>query len=101
MREKDAIMDEWRVAQIFLSDTGVHEVLLHMKSSKGKCDCPGYSSRSTCKHVKYVQNRMADNHGVYPVEISSKASTADTYGQLNDPALFRKLILKYGKIEVL
>jgi len=94
-------MSYWQATQLFLSDTGVHEVEVNVSSSKLRCNCSGYSSRSSCKHVRFVRTRMDDNDGIYPTEISTKASKLDTAVASKDPKAFRQLLINYGKIEVL
>ena len=93
--------DEWHIAQLFLSETGVHEVYIHPESKKVKCNCDGASSRLTCKHMRYVLERMKKNGGVYPVQVSNKASESEGNLASLDPKLFRDFIVKYGKIEVI
>jgi hypothetical protein len=97
---KEAIMS-WQIAQIFLSETGVHEVQINADSKKLRCDCAGYGSRSVCKHMRYVRKRIEENDGIYPVEVSSRASQAESSVASLDPELFRAFLFKYGKIEVI
>jgi len=94
-------MSDWQATQLFLSDTGVHLVDINVVSTRLRCDCPGYSSRNQCKHVKFVRNRMSNNQGVYPVEVSNKASTEEAAEAKETPESFRKFLLKYGKVEVI
>lgn len=94
-------MSYWQATQLFLSDTGVHEVEVNVSSSKLRCNCNGYGSRSSCKHVRFVRSRMDDNGGIYPTEISNKASKLDAAVASKDPNAFRQLLINYGKIEVL
>jgi ribosomal protein L20 len=42
---------------------------------------------------------MKENDGVYPTEISSKAKMESAMA-IHDPEAFRKLLVNYGKIEV-
>jgi hypothetical protein len=44
---------------------------------------------------------MDDNDGIYPTEISTKASKLDAAVASKDPKAFRQLLINYGKIEVL
>lgn len=94
-------MDNWQVVQLFLSDTGVHEVEMHLSSEKLRCSCPGFPSRSACKHVKFVQTKKNRNGGIYPIDVSNRASKMDTAIASKDPKLFRELLINHGKIEVL
>lgn len=94
-------MNDWQITQLFLSDTGVHEVDVHISNSKLRCSCPGYESRRSCKHTRFVKTRMEENDGIYPTEVSTRASKIDTVVASNDPEAFRKLLINYGKIEVI
>ncbi len=94
-------MNYWQVTQIFLSDTGVHEVEMNISTERLRCSCPGFDSRSNCKHTRFVKSRMEENGGVYPTEVSNRASKLDTIIASKDPKLFRKLLIDYGKIEVI
>jgi len=94
-------MGYWQATQLFLSETGVHEVEMNVSSLKLRCDCKGYGSRNSCKHVRFVKTRMDDNDGIYPTEISNKASKLDAAIASKDPKAFRQLLIDYGKIEVL
>jgi hypothetical protein len=94
-------MSYWKAMQLFLSETGVHEVEVNSSSLKLRCNCGGFSLRKSCKHIRFVKNRMDDNDGVYPTEISKKASNLEAVIANQDPESFRKLLVTYGKIEVL
>ena len=93
-------MSEWQTTQIFLSETGVHEVKINLSSSRLRCDCPGYSSRSNCKHTRFINKRMEENDGVYPVEVSKAATPEESEAARQDPESFRKFLFKYGRVEV-
>lgn len=94
------VNDVWQVSQIFLSDTGVHEVEINLKTSKARCNCPGFLTRGNCKHARIVYNRMERNGGIYPIEVSSRASHVATSVASKDPTTFRNFLVKYGRIEV-
>ena len=98
---KDMTMEEWQVTQIFLSDTGVHNVEINLETARLRCDCPGSSSRTRCKHTSFVQNKMLANNGIYPVEVSNKASREESSIAKEDPENFRQFLIKYGRVEVL
>lgn len=93
-------MSYWKAMQLFLSETGVHEVEVNSSSLKLRCNCGGFNLRKACKHIRFVKTRMDDNDGVYPTHISRKASNMDTLIASQDPESFRKLLITYGKIEV-
>ncbi len=92
---------DWQITQIFLSDTGVHEVHVQSSTQKLKCNCPGFSERSMCKHARFVKTRMDKNGGIYPVEVSTKVSREESLEASHDPFAFRELLVNYGKIEAL
>lgn len=94
-------MSEWQLTQLFLSDTGVYEVDVHINNSRLRCTCPGYASRTACKHTRYVKARMDMNDGIYPTEVSNKVSKQEALVASKDPKAFRKLLINHGKIEVL
>lgn len=91
----------WQTTQLFLSGDGVHEVSINTTSHKLKCTCTGFESRNSCKHLRFVKQRMDENGGIYPTEISTRASQIDTIVASQDPVLFRDLLINFGKIEVI
>jgi hypothetical protein len=44
---------------------------------------------------------MAENDGTYPTQISTKAPVLEANLAVQSPEAFRKLLINYGKIEVL
>lgn len=98
-------MSEYKLIQVFLSQSstnpgpGIFEVSGDDEQNL-KCTCPGFSVKGTCKHTKYVYVAIEDNDGVYPIEVSTKASLEETEEAKKDPDKFRDFILKYGKIKV-
>ena len=98
---RETTMNYWQIAQFFLSDTGVHEVEVHLTSAKLKCNCSWFEARNSCKHVRFVSNKMKENDGVYPVEVSTRASREATFEASQNSAKFYKFLVQYGKIEVL
>lgn len=93
-----------RLVQVFLSNTknpgpGIYEVMVD-KEDKLICTCPGYVSRKTCKHVRFVKNRIENNNGNYPLEISSKATQEDATVAQSSNKAFREFVVKFGRIEV-
>ena len=98
---KEITMSAWQVTQLFLSDSGPQEVWININNKKLRCTCEGFTTRSMCKHTRFVSERMKNNAGVYPVEISNKAPEPEATLASLDPILFRDFLLKYGKIEVI
>jgi len=97
-------MEEARLVQIFLSQAntpgpGIYEVSL-TTDKKFVCTCPGFNGRNTCKHTKFVEARVKNNNGTYPLEISVRSQDEDTDRAMESPEAFRDFIIKYGKIEV-
>jgi hypothetical protein len=90
----------WQLSQLFLSDTGVHEVELETKSLKLRCNCLGFKNRSSCKHIRFVRERMDLNGGVYATHVSTKAPAIEANLAMHSPEAFRNLLINYGKIEV-
>jgi hypothetical protein len=43
---------------------------------------------------------MDNNGGVYPTEVSTRISKIETMVASQDPEAFRKMLINYGKIEV-
>lgn len=95
---------ETRLVQVFLSQTqtpgpGIYEVSTDEFGTL-YCTCPGYKGRKTCKHTKYVQAKIDNNNGSYPLEISSRATEEEAQEAKVSTEAFREFIIKYGKIEV-
>lgn len=94
-------MSEWRTLQLFLSTRGVYEVELNMDDSALRCTCAGYVTRQYCKHTRWVQTRMRNNGGTYPMHVSTRAPAFEAKTANQSPEAFRDFVLKYGKIEVI
>lgn len=97
--------NDFRLVQVFLpqnrvASPGIYEVSVG-DLDEFNCTCPGFFGRATCKHVKFVQARIETNHGTYPLEISSRATTDDAAQAQKSNKDFREFIIKFGKVEVL
>lgn len=93
-----------KLVQVFLSANqtpgpGIYEVSAD-EDGNLFCTCPGYRGRGTCKHSKLVHNRITNNNGNYPLEISSKATMEEADKAKESNEAFRSFIIKFGKIEV-
>lgn len=93
-----------RLVQVFLSQAqtpgpGIYEVSTDNDGNLS-CTCPGFKGRKTCKHIKYVQAKIDNNNGSYPLEISSRATEEEAMEAKTSAEAFRDFIIKYGKIEV-
>jgi len=100
----EGVMEEIKLVQIFLGGAntpgpGIFEVSLD-KDKNFICTCPGFAGRGICKHTKFVSSRVKQNHGTYPLEISTRVTDEDTDKAHESPEEFRKFIIKFGKIEV-
>ncbi len=101
------MLADLKLVQVFLPNTnngasGVYEVSYSETSNKYHCTCPGFSSRNTCKHVKFVKARVDSNDGKgYPLEISSRATSEDAEKAKRSTKDFREFIIKFGKVEVI
>jgi hypothetical protein len=96
-------MNATRTVQFFISENlnpgGIYEVSVDGKKQFA-CTCPGFAGRATCKHTKFVVARVKQNHGTYPLEISSRVTDADAEKATESSEAFRDFIIKFGKIEV-
>lgn len=98
------VKPEHRLVQVFLSTTrtpgpSIYEVSAD-EDARLYCTCHDYSVRSKCKHTTFVQTRIDNNNGNYPLEISKKATSEDAELARTSNAEYRNFIIKYGKIEV-
>lgn len=97
-------MEEPKLVQIFLSQSatpgpGIYEVsITHEKDFI--CTCPGFVGRSTCMHTKFVNARVKQNKGTYPLRISTRCTEADADKAMESNEAFREFIIKFGEIEV-
>ena len=99
-----AVNSSLRLVQIFLSQTknpgpGIYEVSVDDDNNL-YCTCPGYRGRETCKHSRFVKNRIENNNGTYPLEISDRATPEDAELARTSPQAFREFVVKFGRIEV-
>ena len=81
-------------------ELGIFEVSIN-KNKDLVCTCPGFISKSSCKHSLYVAKKIKGNNGEYPLEISKKATKDAIKEAHKDPAAFREFLLMHGKVEVL
>jgi hypothetical protein len=93
---------ESRLLQVFLTPENAPEPRVsevHMDDKQRlSCNCSGYKGRSACKHVEFVQKKIKDNEGHYPVPVIKSAPKFVTKDMSSED--LRKFILTYGKIEV-
>lgn len=93
-----------KLIQVFLSQHVSPTPAIYEVSStiEGKliCTCPGYTGRGSCKHARFVDARIKNNNGTYPLEISKKATKEEADHAQESTEAFREFIIKFGKIEV-
>lgn len=92
-------VSQWKMAQFFLSKEGVFEV--ETDGEHFRCTCPRFSRTSSCKHTNFVQGKAKENDGVYPLQVSARATTAEERRAQRSAEHMRKFLVKYGKVEVL
>lgn len=103
-----------RLLQVFLSTSktppnpGIFEVSATMSTELKEggrliCTCPGFTTKGSCKHERFVKDRTLKNKknpGVYPTEISSSATEKDYEDSKKSLENFREFVLKFGKVEI-
>jgi hypothetical protein len=100
---RDKVMADIKLVQVFLSqapspEPGIYEVSL-VNDTDFICNCPGYTGKNTCVHVKTVKRKVKENNGVYPLEISRRCPEGEAEKAESSPEAFRAFVIKYGKIE--
>jgi len=90
----------WRTIQVFISSqaAGIFEVEVDTQSKALRCNCPVWNKRQSCKHTKFVSQKMMLNHGHYSITVGE---AVDEDIDVEDPKKFREYVLKYAKVEVL
>jgi len=91
-----------KLLQVFLSPSqtlGIYEVTMGEYESL-KCTCATFTSKDTCKHTRFVDDRIKSNGGTYPLEISDRAKIEDADLAHTSEEAFRSFIIRFGKIEV-
>jgi len=101
---KETSMQEPKLIQIFLSKSatpgpGIYEVSI-TEDKSFVCNCPGYAARKTCMHIKFVNNKVKQNGGSYPLRISTNCTDADADKAMESNEAFREFMIKFGEIEV-
>lgn len=90
----------YRLLQVFVSEKGVFEVYVNLRSKVYCCTCPGYRARSWCKHCEAVGEKFLASGGSYNVPVSPDAEPLDD-DIMCDPVRFREWIIHNAKVEVL
>jgi hypothetical protein len=97
------VQTSWRTVQLFISAqaAGIFEVEVDTETKKLRCSCPKWKKFFSCKHVRFVHDRMIVNGGHYSVLIPQEVSEDLAFEANDDAAKFREFVVKYAKIEVL
>lgn len=98
------VENDLRVVQVFLSAAykpgpGIYEVTADGFGNL-YCTCSFFVSNSNCKHCTFVEDKIKDNNGSYPLELLSKATAEEAEQAKLSGISYRDFIIKYGKIEV-
>lgn len=94
-----------RLLQVFLSESAVSDAMNIFEVSTNdkkelSCNCPGFVSRESCKHVELVNERIEDNNGMYPFDFIEKVSTDQIKDAMENEFTFRNFIINKTRIEV-
>jgi len=94
-----------RLIQVFLSSRSERPgpAIFEVHSTEHKeltCNCPGFASRSKCRHTKLVMERIDANDGLYPFDFSDEVTVEEIKDAMKSEKDFRKLIIQHAKIEV-
>lgn len=98
-------MTGFRLIQVFLSSKagasgpGIFEVSGD-ENQNFRCTCPGYAVRRTCRHVRFIKDKIKLNGGIYPLQLNPDVPESEVNQALKSSEEFREFLLKHGKIEV-
>jgi hypothetical protein len=93
----------YRLIQIFLSSSPT-AAIFEVNAQEDKtlvCSCPGFASRSKCKHAKLVYDRIMANNGIYPFNWLTEVSEHDIKFAMDSEVTFRDFIIQSTKVEVI
>lgn len=94
-----------RLIQVFLSHKseapgpGIFEVSSDEEKNL-ECTCPGFKSKSVCKHTRLVLERIERHDGMYPFDFIDPVDAKEIKVAMKDEKAFRTFIIKHAKIEV-
>lgn len=93
----------WRTIQLFISAqaAGIFEVEVDTDTKRVRCNCPVWKKSASCKHTKFVDNKMRLNNGHYSILVPNEVSEELAVEASDDPAKFREFVVKHAKIEVI
>ena len=61
----------------------------------------GHATSKTCKHTKFMRNRLDETDGEIHLYLPDDVSEEDALEALSDTHMFRYYTLRYGKVEFL
>lgn len=98
-----SVQTSWRTIQVFISAqaAGVFEVEVDTDTRKLRCNCPKWKKTYSCKHVRFVNERMLMNDGHYSILIPEEVPEELAMYASDTAEKFREFVVKYAKIEVL
>lgn len=93
-----------RLLQVFLSFNGSAPAIFEVNIDKSEtltCTCPGFKSKDTCKHVKYVDDQMDMHDGMYPFDFITDATMDQVKTAMKTEQGFRDFVIKNVRVQVL
>lgn len=98
-------MNGFRLIQVFLSSKAGMSgpAIFEVSGDEDQnfvCTCPGYKVKKTCRHVRFVKEKIKVNNGIYPLQVSPEVPESEIRQALKSSDKFREFLLKHGKIEV-
>ena len=100
---KGSMKTSWRTVQLFISSqaAGIFEVEVDTETRKLRCNCPKWRKTFSCKHTRFVDDRMDMNNGHYSILIPDEIPEELAFDANDSAEKFREFVVKYAKIEVL
>jgi hypothetical protein len=98
-------MSDRRLLQVFISHRsdnpgpGIFEVSTDPERNL-TCTCPGFASKSNCKHTELVDRKIEQSGGVYPFDFSEKVTADELKRAMESEEAFRELVIMHAKVEV-
>ena len=94
---------EWRTLQFFIDEElGTSEVMADALNAKRmRCTCAKFNALAGCKHVKWMKEKMKATDGIFHLMLPPDVPDEEAMEALESTELFRELVLRYGKPEIL
>jgi len=98
----ETLESDVKLLQIFLSDSivpgpAVYEVSL--KNNKVVCTCATFTGSRSCKHYKFVKNKMEEYSGEYPLELTADAPITAYADATKSNQDYSRIVTLYGVVE--